>query len=180
MSIYISLLRGINVGGQKTIRMENLRDIFSGLGFTNVRSYVQSGNMLFESGEQEAAGLAKRIEGRIVQACGYPVSVFLRSAHDLEGILANNPYLNDRNEDPAKLYVTFLYHIPSEPWWSEMSAPRDITDEFARGEMAIYLFCPNGYGATKLSTSFFERRLGMPVTTRNWNTVNALYKMAME
>jgi uncharacterized protein (DUF1697 family) len=160
MSIYISMLRGINVGGQKTIRMEALRELYTGLGFTSVRSYVQSGNMLFKSGEQDASGLVKRIEERIVKMYRFQVSVFIRSANDLQGILANNPFINQRHEDPAKLHVTFLYRIPSEPWWSEMSAPRDSTDEFALGERAIYLFCPNGYGKSKLSPAH-ERRLSM-------------------
>jgi uncharacterized protein (DUF1697 family) len=136
--------------------------------------------VVFESTEQDQFVLVKRIESQIKQACGYQVSVFIRQAQELRGILAGNPFINERNEDLSKLHVTFLYRISSEPWWSELATPRDTVDEFARGEMAIYLFCPNGYGKTKLSNSLFERKLGMPVTTRNWNTVNALYKMAIE
>jgi uncharacterized protein (DUF1697 family) len=180
MSACVSMLKGINVGGQKQIRMETLRGIYEELGFTRVRTYVQSGNVVFESTEQDPSVLVKRVEAQIKQACGYQVSVFIRQAQELRGILAGNPFINDRNEDLSKLHVTFLYRIPSEPWWSELATPRDTADEFARGEMAIYLFCPNGYGKTKLSNSLFERKLGMPVTTRNWNTVNALYKMAIE
>jgi uncharacterized protein (DUF1697 family) len=180
MSTFISMLRAINVGGTKTMRMVTLRGIYEELGFTHVRSYVQSGNVVFERPEQNQSNLAKQIEAHIERTCGYPVQVFIRQADELQRILAGNPFLNDRNEDPSKLHVTFLYRIPSEPWWSEMAPPRDTTDEFVRADKAIYLFCPNGYGKTKLSNSFFERKLGMPVTTRNWNTVNVLYKMAME
>jgi uncharacterized protein (DUF1697 family) len=178
MNIYISMLKGINVGGQKQIRMESLREFYEGLGFSRVRSYVQSGNIIFECPETDAPVLMKRIEGRIEKEYGYHVSIFIRQAQELQEVLDNNPFIHDRNEDPAKLHVIFLYHVPSEPWWSEMMPPRDSTDEFARSKMAIYLFCPNGYAKTKLSNSFFERKLGMPVTTRNWNTVNALYKIA--
>ncbi len=180
MNTFISMLRGINVGAQKRLRMETLREIYKELGFHNIRTYVQSGNVVFESTEQDQSALIKRIEKQIAQTCGFPVQVFMRQAQDLERILAGNPFLNERKEDPSKLHVTFLSRIPSEPWWSEMLPPRDIIDEFARGEVVIYLFCPNGYGKSRLSNSFFERKLGVLTTTRNWNTVNALYKLAMK
>ena len=179
MSTFVSMLRGINVGGQKRLRMQTLRDIFEGLGFTNIRTYVQSGNVVFESGEQIQSVLAERIEAHIEQMCGYQVEVFIRQAQELKRILAGNPFLNNRNEDPSKLHVTFLYQSPPETAWSKLIPPGGTTDEFAIGELVIYLFCPNGYAKTRLSNSFFERKLGMPVTTRNCNTVNALYKMTM-
>jgi uncharacterized protein (DUF1697 family) len=180
MSAYISMLRGINVGGKAQIRMDTLRGIYEDLGFSKVRSYVQSGNVVFESIEQDPSGLDKRIEAHIVQVSGFSIPVFIRQAHELQNILACNPFLQDRNEDPSKLHVTFLYQSPPEPAWSKLVAPSGILDEFSRGELAVYLFCPNGYGKTKLSSSFFERKLGVAVTTRNWNTVNNLYKMAIE
>ena len=180
MSTFAAMLRGINVGGQKRLLMTTLREIFEGSGFTNIKTYVQSGNVVFESGEQDRSVLAKRIEAHIEQTCGYPVQVFIRQAQELKRILAGNPFLDNRNEDPSKLHVTFLYQSPPETRWSKLIPPGDILDELAIGELAIYLFCPTGYAKTRLSNSFFERRLGMPVTTRNWNTVNALYKLAME
>jgi len=180
MSTVVSMLRGINVGGQKRLHMETLREIYKNLGFSNIRTYVQSGNVVFESTEQEETKLTKRIETSIKQACGFPVEVFIRQAPELKQILAGNPFLNDRNEDPSKLHVTFLYQSPPETAWSKLIPPGDTIDEFAPGEQAIYLFCPNGYGKTKLSNSFFERKLGMPVTTRNWNTVNALAELAID
>ena len=180
MSTFAAMLRAINVGGQKRLRMETLREIFAGLGFTNIRTYVQSGNVVFQSGEQDRSLLVGRIEASIEQTCGFPVQVFVRQAQELKRILAGNPFLDNRNEDPSKLHVTFLYQSPPETRWSKLIPPGDILDELAIGELAIYLFCPTGYAKTRLSNSFFERRLGMPVTTRNWNTVNALYKLAME
>ena len=180
MTSVISMLRGINVGAQKRLRMDTLQVIYEGLGLKNIRTYVQSGNVVFESPDRDQAGLVNLIEAQIKQSCGYQVEVFIRQAEELQRILAGNPFLNDRNEDPSKLHVTFYYRTPSESVLSKLIAPGGTTDEFAFAEMAVYLFCPNGYGKTKLSNSFFERRLGMPVTTRNWNTVNALYKMAEE
>jgi uncharacterized protein (DUF1697 family) len=180
MSTLISMLRGINVGAQKIIRMETLRAIYEGLGFSNVRTYVQSGNVLFESTESDHTNLVKRIEAQIEKTCGYHVSVFIRQPHNLQRILEGSPFLHGRNEDPRWLHVTFLYQPPPDNAWSKLKRPVNIADEFASGELAIYLFCPNGYGKTKLNNSFFEKKLGVPVTTRNWNTVNALYKMVME
>jgi len=180
MSTLVTMLRGINVGGQKKLSMETLREIFKGFGFTNIRTYVQSGNVVFESPVQEPSLLTESIETRIEHTCGFHVEVFIRQAQELKRILAGNPFLNDRHEDPSKLHVTFLYRPPTKSLWSQLTISANTVDEFARGELAIYLFGPNGYGKTKLSNSYFERKLGMPLTTRNWNTVNALYKMVME
>jgi uncharacterized protein (DUF1697 family) len=179
MSTFISMLRGINVGLQKRLRMETLRCIYEELGFTSVRTYLQSGNIIFECAEQDQQKLNKRIEAHIELTCGYSVQVFIRQVDELQHILAGNPFINIRNEDPGKLHVTFLYQSPSETMLSKLTTPDRTTDEFAPGEMAFYLYCPNGYGKTKLSNNYFERKLCMPVTTRNWNTVNALYKMAV-
>jgi len=180
MSAYVSMLRGINVGGQKKMRMETLHRIYEESGFTKIRSYIQSGNVVFNTLEQDTSLLMKRIEAHIKQTCGYPVLVFIRQTYELQRILAGNPFLNDRVVDLSKLHVTFLYQSPPETAWSKLVTPSDIPDEFARGDLAIYLYCPNGYGKTKLPNSFFERKLVVPVTTRNWNTVNALYKIAIE
>ncbi len=180
MSVFISMLRGINVGAQKRLVMETLRGIYTQLGFTHVRTYVQSGNLVCECPEQDPASLTRLIEAQIEQTCGFRVEVFIRRPGEIQRILAGNPFLKDRNEDPSKLHVSFFYRAPSETGLSKLIAPDGISDEFVLGEMSVYLFCPNGYGKSKLTNSFFERKLGMPVTTRNWNTVNALYKMAVE
>lgn len=155
MSTFISMLRGINVGGQKRLRMDTLRGIYEELGFTNVRTYVQSGKVVFESTGQVQSVLAKRIEAHIEQTCIYHVEVFIRQAQDLKRTLTSNPFLNDRNENPSKMHVTFLYQPPPETAWSKLTPPGETPDEFAPGELAIYLFCPNGYGKSKLSNSFF-------------------------
>jgi uncharacterized protein (DUF1697 family) len=180
MTICISLLRGINVGAQKRMSMETLRGIYVDLGFMNVRSYVQSGNVVFESQAVNRSELVECIQGRIEQTCGYQVEVFIRHPDELHRILTGNPFLTVRKEDPNKLHVSFYYQAPSESMLGKLAALSGTADELALGEMAVYIFCPNGYGKTKLSNSFFERKLGIPVTTRNWNTVNALYKMAVE
>lgn len=178
MKQFISLLRGINVSGQKKIKMEELRQAYAALGFTDVQTYVQSGNVIFESDEEDASKLAVSIEAQIEGRFGYAVSVFIRDARDFQRLLDNNPFLQGRSEDPARLYVTFLQRAPGVTESSQLSVPAGDPGEFAVAQRDVYLFCPNGYGTTKLSNNFFERKLGQPATTRNWNTVNALYQMA--
>jgi uncharacterized protein (DUF1697 family) len=174
------MLRGINVSGQKKIRMPELKRLYESLGLANVETYVQSGNVVFDSPEPDASKLAELIEARIERVFGYQVSVFIRDAGDFRQIIDSNPFLNQRNEDPDKLHVTFLYRAPSTAAWDTLDAPDNEADEFVPGEKEIFLFCPNGYGRTKLSNNFFERKLGVPATTRNWRTVNALYAIANE
>jgi uncharacterized protein (DUF1697 family) len=178
MSTFISMLRGINVSGQKRITMADLKSLYGSLHFANVETYVQSGNVVFDSSGQNAAALAYSIETQIEKTFGFAVPVFIRDADDLQRIIDSNPFLNERPEDPAKLHVTFLYRSPSAAGLGNLVIPPGETAEFAAGDREIFLFCPNGYGRTKLSNSFFERRLDMPATTRNWKTVLALYDMA--
>jgi uncharacterized protein (DUF1697 family) len=180
MTTYVSLLRGINVGAQKRLPMETLRGIYTGLGFTNVRTYVQSGNVVFDSLDQNWSELVRPIEAHIEYTCGFHVELFIRHSNEIQRILTHNPFLTVRKEDPGKLHVSFYYRAPSEIMLGKLTSPSGTPDEFALAEMAVYLFCQNGYGKTKLSNSFFERKLGIPVTTRNWNTVNALYSMAVK
>ncbi len=180
MSAFISMLRAINVGGKKMIPMDSLCAIYEDLGFTRVRTYIQSGNVVFESSQDDVSRLTTQIEGHIEQSVGYPVKVIIRRPRDFQRILNSNPFLKDRNEDQDKLYVTFLYQPPPSEAWDKLMLPANTIDEFARGDQAVYLFLPNYYGRTKLSNSFFEKKLGVPATTRNWNTVGALYRIASE
>ena len=172
------MLRGINVSGQKKMRMAELQGLYETLGLVNIETYVQSGNVVFDCPEPDASKLREIIEAQIEGSFGYQVSVFIRDVEDFRRIIDSNPFLRQKKEDPDKLHVTFLYEAPSPAALDTLKAPEGETDEFNRGEKEIILFSPNGYGRTKLSNSFFERKLGVPATTRNWRTVNALYDMA--
>ena len=178
MNTFISMLRGVNVSGQNRIRMEALRGAYEALGLVEVRSYVQSGNVIFDSEEADASLLTGRIEAQIQKTFGYSVKVFLRGRGDLQRVIAGNPFLKARKEDPSKLHVTFLYGPPSAAALNDLQNPGDAADEFSVGEQEIFLFCPNGYGRTKLNNAFFERKLKLPATTRNWSSVNALCALA--
>jgi uncharacterized protein (DUF1697 family) len=180
MSQYISMLRGINVGGRKKLSMETVREIYREAGLGNVRTYLQSGNVVFESGENDPSRLIADIEKRIQQSYGDPIKVFIRFPEDFKRILHNNPFLKDQRVEQSKLHVTFLYQEPAANAWEKISSPAGGADEFAPGIQEIFLYCPNGYGRTKLSNSYFERKLGVVATTRNWNTVSALFKLSLE
>jgi uncharacterized protein (DUF1697 family) len=177
MKTYISMLRGINVSGQKQVRMAELKKLYEALEFKNVRTYLQSGNVVFESEEQNPKILADAIEARMEERFFFSVPVLIRTADDFQRILESHPF---RNEEPARVLVTFLYERPDLSKLAGLSRYEDPVDSFATGEQEIFLYCPGGYGRTKLSNTFFEKKLGVIATTRNWKTVNALYEMASE
>ena len=177
MKTFISLLRGINVSGQNRVNMPELKRAYEALGLTNVRTYIQSGNVVFECAEQDPGILAERIEVEIARTFGCSVRVLLRDQNQFQRILEGNPFLHERSEDPEKLYVTFLAGRPSEAILRQLIAPAGIPDEFRACGQEIHVFCPNGYGKTRISNTFFEKKLGIPATTRNWKTVNALYEI---
>jgi uncharacterized protein (DUF1697 family) len=174
---YVSLLRGINVSAQKRIKMEELRSLYAALGFRNVQTYIQSGNVVFQSQNPDAVELSRNIEASIEGHFGYSVSVVMRRRSDLHRILDHNPFLRDRDEDITKLCVVFLAASPDPSALNEISTVKDPYDEFQVMGREIYLFCPHGFARTKLSNNFFERKLKVSATTRNWKTVNKLYEM---
>lgn len=177
MQTYISMLRGINVSGQKQVRMADLQSLYEALGLANVWTYVQSGNVVFDSPEQDAAKLRKSIEAQIEETFGFSVPALIRTSDDFRLIIESHPFAQ---EDPTRVLVTFLYERPDQSKWDDLGNYKDKVDKFALGEQEIFLFCPGGYGKTKLSNTFFEKKLGVIATTRNWKTVNALYEMASE
>ena len=177
MHTFVSLLRGINVGGHKKIRMDELRGIYTAAGFSRVESHLQSGNVVFAADEPDRARLAARLEAAIAEAYGYAVSVVLRDGADLQRVIAGNPFLTTRHEDPTKLYVTFLAQPPSATDLAALTVPDSGADEFRIVGQEVFLFCPNGAGRTKLTNNLFERKLHTVATSRNWNTVTALYAM---
>ena len=178
MATYISLLRGINVSGQNKIKMDDLKRLFESLNLKNIRTYIQSGNVVFEDDYTDSGILGKIIEDKILKDIGFKVSVIIRNHEQLKNILLNNPFLTKENEDVSALYVTFLAEQPNAPTVEKISEINTVTDEFRLIGRDIYLFCPDGYGRTKLNNSFFERKLKLKATTRNWRTINELNEIA--
>ncbi len=178
MNTYVSMLRGINVGGQKKIRMGELISLYESLGLENIRTYVQSGNVIFDSSISDASRLSVLIEEKIEQLLGFSVIVLIRTMNELRQVIENNPYMMDSTIDVTKLHVTFLSGVPEAAALKRLKTIRDEIDDFKLVNREIFLFCPNGYGGTKLSNSFFEKKLNVAATTRNWKTVNTLFDLA--
>jgi uncharacterized protein (DUF1697 family) len=176
MTTYLALLRGVNVGGRTRVGMVDLRRLFEALGYVGVGSYLQSGNLLFEATGQ-AAQLAAEIERRIGRDLGLSVTVLVRTGPELAKVVANNPFLG-RTDDPTRLHLTFLAKAPDPARLARLEKSGDDPDEFALAGREVYLYCPNGYGRTRLNNAYFERRLGLPATTRSWKTVTALRDLA--
>jgi uncharacterized protein (DUF1697 family) len=176
MPIFIAMLRGINVGG-KVIKMESLRESFAAMGFNDVKTYVQSGNVIFEVSNASAPSLSKKIEQRILRDFGLSVPVFLRTPKEMEETIKRNPLLKMPGIDPSKLHVTFLSDAPPKTALEQLQPLTVKPEQFHSIGRDIYLYCPNGYGKTKLSNTAIEKKLSVGATTRNWKTVNTLLAM---
>jgi len=173
-------MRGINVSGQKIIRMENLRATFEALGFRRVRSYVQSGNVIFEATKSSSDNLSELIREKILSEYGFSVPVVLRTVDEMKKIVGGNPFLNEKGIDTSKLHVTFLSEMPAKASLGKLAKLDSLPDQFRVKGREVFLYCPDGYGRTKLSNTAFEKLLSMDATTRNWKTVNTLAEMSSE
>ena len=178
--IYISILRGINVSGQKIIKMDALRKMYEGLGFHTITTYVQSGNVIFSTSEIEIHKLEQKIFRQIEKDFGFEVPVIVLTIDRLQQVVENNPFLNDSNKNPAFMHVTFLAAKPLVFDSEIIETKKQIGEEIAFSENAVYLYCPNGYGNTKLTNNFLETKLKVGATTRNWKTTNELLRIAKQ
>ena len=171
MPTYVALLRGINVGGARKVPMSDLRASFAALGHTDVRTYIQSGNVVFGARSGTAARVRAALEARIAADFGFEVTVLLRTATELTATIKKNPF-----GDSA--YVTFLEGAADARKVKTIDAGAYAPDEFAVSGREVFVHCPNGYGRTKINNTFFERKLSTRATTRNWNTVTLLHDWA--
>jgi uncharacterized protein (DUF1697 family) len=178
MPTFVAMLRGINVGKGKTVKMERLRASFGALGFGGIKTYVQSGNVIFESDRQSPAQLSRKIQERIQRDFGFAVPVLVKTSKEMEQIVRNNPLVKEKGIDDSKLHVTFLSDAPSKMAVEGLQPLATARERFRILNREIYLYCPDGYGKTKLSNTAIEKKLSVVATTRNWRTVNALLEMA--
>jgi uncharacterized protein (DUF1697 family) len=180
MPVYIAMLRGINVGGNKRMQMDKLRASFESMGFEAVKSYIQSGNVVFKTKKTSPAALAKKIEKQIVADFGFSSSVIVRSSGEIEAIVVNNPLLSDAGIDPTKLHVMFLSASPSAAAAQQFTALTVEPERCHCGDNDIYLYLPNGVSQSVLFKSPVDRILAVTNTTRNWKTVTSLRQMCQE
>jgi uncharacterized protein (DUF1697 family) len=175
---YICLIRGINVGGQKIVKMERLRESLTRLGLGGVKTYVQSGNVVFKAPGQSEEGLCGKIRKKIQSDFGFDVSVILRTAEEMGKTIEKNPFLKEKGIDTSKLHVTFLEKLPEKANLKSLETLKIEPDALRHLGTEIYLYYPNGFSGAKLSHNTLERLLGCKGTSRNWNTVNQLHRMA--
>lgn len=176
---YISMLRGINVSGHKTIKMQQLKELYESLGFTDVATYIQSGNVVFGSKEKNSSAVSTAIAAAIKKKFGFDVTVIIRQSDELKTIIRKNLFVGRNGIDERRLFVTFL---ESKPALALVKALSPLTaksnDEYHIIGKEVYLHCPVSYGKSVLSNTFFEKQLNVAATTRNWNTVNVLFAIA--
>jgi uncharacterized protein (DUF1697 family) len=180
MATYISMLRGINVGGHRRIKMDQLRESFEALSFRQVQTYIQSGNVVFRTRELSPAALSKRIEERILHDFGFSVAVVSRTADDMGVAIRNNPFLKQRRIDQEKLHVTFLSEAPAPCALKRLLDLAALPDQSHCSGKEIYLYLPNGVSGSSLMKTPLDRVLSVAATTRNWKTVNQLYEMCRD
>lgn len=172
----ISMLRGINVGGHNMIKMEALREMYGSLKFADVRSYVQSGNVVFATKEKDLKKIAKRIEDAIEARFACRPDVILRTAEEMRGVIARNPFQGER--EPAKLHVDFLAGAPGKDAVEKIRAIKVGPEELVLDGRELYIYYPNGAGQSKRTGAMLDKALQVRGTARNWNSVRKLLEMA--
>lgn len=178
MAVYISLLRGINVAGQKIIKMADLRALYQQISLGNVQSYIQSGNLVFTTNESQCSDIAKQINKAIWAKYQFEVPIFILTPEALENARNNLPF-NDINlaQDGSKILLCFLSEVPSNS--IELLSPYlKANERIDIIEQVLYLHCEDGFGRSKLTHSQIEKKLNVSATARNLKTVDKLLAMA--
>jgi uncharacterized protein (DUF1697 family) len=177
MTALIALLRGVNLGNRR-MSMEQLRTLLEGLGLRDVQTYIQSGNAVFRAQERGLPKLPRRIEEAIEREFGFQSDVILRTAAEVSGVIARNPFAGRSEIVPGKLLVWFLAADPGDEVRNRVLAIPAAPEEVRVDRRELYIYFPNGQARPKLSMAAVERALNLPGTGRNWNTVLKLLEMA--
>ena len=178
MTVIISLLRGVNIGGHHKIKMDALRNLYESLGFQGAQTYLQSGNVVFRIRERDHSKLAKRIEDAIEKSFGFRPLVVPRTTAELGEVISRNPFATRRGIDPKKLAVAFLKEIPSPECLQNALKIKTAPEELRIDGREAYIYFPNGMARPKMSWPAIERALKATRTGRNWNTVTKLFELA--
>ena len=176
MNTFIVLFRGINVSGQKKIKMAELKNHLQDIGLTSIETYIQSGNVIVQT-TWDVSTLNQKIIEKIEKEYGFSVELITRIPADLKNVIKKNPF---GHKDLQRLYVTFLSEIPAN---DKVLALRQVDyspEEFVLHNDVIYFYSPLGYGRAKMNNNFFENKLKVSATTRNWKTVNKLLEISEE
>jgi uncharacterized protein (DUF1697 family) len=165
--------------GHNSIKMAELALLYRDMGFTDAKTYIQSGNVIFSSNREETdSDISLKIEKAILEKFNYKIPVMIRTVREMQDLVSSNPFLNEGNFEPSKMAVIFLHE---ECIISQIQKAADIDyppDKFWISGKEIFIYCPNGFGRTKLYTTFFEKKIGVTGTARNWKTITTLIDIA--
>jgi uncharacterized protein (DUF1697 family) len=173
----VALLRGINVGGRHTVAMADLRQLCEDLGLDDVRTYVQSGNVVFRTAHPSPEAIGGELTDRLTSQLGVAPTVLVRTAEELATAVAENPFAQEAAADPASVHVAFLATEPSDPAVLTFDAAQYAPERIAGEGRIRYLHLPDGIGRSALATAV-SRRSDVEVTVRNWRTVTRLHELA--
>nr|WP_321411021.1 DUF1697 domain-containing protein [uncultured Carboxylicivirga sp.] len=176
METKIAILRGINVGGKRIIKMADLKSLFENNGFINVTTYIQSGNIIFQS-DLKSEELELFLEDQILKEFGFDVPVIIRNIEQLQKIITNNPYYTSPN-DILNLHLTFLKSEPDPEVKRSIESEDSSPDKFSVIGKEAFIYCEGKYHQSKLTNDFFEKKLKVGATTRNWKTVLKVMELA--
>lgn len=178
MPVMVSMLRGVNLGPHHRIKMDVLRALYESLGLKDVRTYVQSGNVVFRTAGRNEAALARKLEEAIESKFGFRAEVLLRTTAEMRGVIGKNPFAGRPNVDPSKLLVTFLAHVPESEARAKVLQIKIDPDELHIVGREVYIYFVGGLARPKLPWTQVAAKLKTAGTGRNWNTVEALLEMA--
>jgi uncharacterized protein (DUF1697 family) len=177
MARLVALLRGVNVGGHKKVPMARLREVLDGAGFEDVRTYVQSGNVVLTAPRRSPAKVGREIEAAIEDAFGFDVSVVMRTRDEIAALVADDP-LGDVATNPTFRVVVFLAEKLDRSRLADVDPAVFAPEAFALRDREIVMWAPNGQRDSKLVKTLTEKRTGVVGTARNWRTVEKLLEMA--
>lgn len=178
MHRYIAILRGINVGGNRKILMADLKDLFIQQGFKDVKTYIQSGNVIFDSDKEIATqDCSEKIQKAILHSFNFEVPVIVRSSHDFVRSIQLNPFVSEDGFDIDRLHLTFLSAVSSVENVALLKTLDISNDRFEVINDLVFIYCIGKYSDSKLTNSFFESKLKVKASTRNWNTVLKLNEL---
>jgi uncharacterized protein (DUF1697 family) len=179
MQTFVSFLRGVNMAGHNKIKMTDLVALFDQIGFKNSETFIQSGNVIFnDPGDRSVKKITTLIEEAINEKLALDIPAIVRSIPEMKDIISGNPFLSEIGFDPSKMAVMFLHDEPGIAALSKMKEVDYPPDKFRISGKEIFIWCPNGFGRTKLYTNFFENRMKVTGTARNWNTINTILEIA--
>jgi uncharacterized protein (DUF1697 family) len=172
MNKYAAFIRGINVGGI-TLKMADLKAILTGIEFKNVTTYIQSGNVIFDSNEIDKSLLERKIREAIKRKSRIEVAIFVKTKEQIQSLVSNNPF--EKNMDEKRIYVTMLSKAPVGEKVGKIEAVNGANEKFILKKDVIYSYYGNGYGKSKYTNNYFEKVLDVSATTRNWTTINKIF-----